>query len=658
MEFGSQNSTLESIRGKYEYQYPSGLDLQPGSELHETLRKEIMVRAEEAKEVMNRKASKWTELEKLMSVYVDMDAAEKAIKAKDPRKPLPIVVPAAFAMVETNMSFLVKAFLDASPIHALQPRGPEDAYGTILMELLIDWQVQQFRNDLAHYRVFRDANIYGFGVSVIRWAEHWGWKAPKPTEADLVLNYLDPNHRPADEWSMLTEGNEVTTLDPRLYWPDPNVPIENPQAAEFISWMELTNSMKLLEQERDGFLFNCKYVGDIQSTSYLMDRHQKIENIIPAGVDSMIPNSIQGGRQKTSPAHVLWMVINLVPKRWNLGASEYPEKWVFGLAGDRVIIQAAPLGLRHNRFPVAVAAPDTNGRDVTPLSRLELAQGLQSYMDWMMNAFMESQRVDINGRFLIDPSLVNMHDLADTSRRFIRARRSQWGKGHLADAMTQLATTNATNGNIPAAATIMQFLKDTTGAVDNLQGIMQTRGERRSATEARSANVGAMTKLERMAWMISRRYMRDCGYLMAAQTQQLQSNGTYLKIAGQREMQLREEFGVTDPSVYASPLDLSVDFDVIIQDNSIPNGDYSDAWMQVFQAVAASPQLSQMFSLPRIFEHLARMLGAKNLQSFLNSGGVIQPMVTPDGQVMDQSMGQFAQVPAVPPVAPFEPGGF
>jgi hypothetical protein len=282
---------------------------------------------------------------------------------------------------------------------------------------------------------------------------------------------------------------------------------------------------------------------------------------------------------------------------------------------------------------------------VTPLSRLELAQGLQGYIDWMMAAYMEAQRVDINGRFLIDPSLVNMHDLSDTSRRFVRARRSQWGKGRLSDAMTQLQTSQATNGNIPAAATMMAFLKETTGAVDNLQGIMQTRGERRSATEARSANLGAMAKLERMAWMISRQYMRDCGYLMSSQTQQLLSEGSYLRIAGSRELELRQEYGVTESAVWAGPLDLAVDYDVVVQDNSIPSGDYSDSWMQVFQAVSANPQLQQQFSLPRIFQHLARMLGAKNLQGFMNAGGTIVPVVATDETALaGADSGQFAPV--------------
>lgn len=621
--------SLASIQNKYEYDYGLGVDLQPGTKLHDDLRDEILVRAEEAREVMQRKAERWAELEKLMAVYVDLDATERAIKKKNERKPLPIVIPAAFAMVETNMSFLVKAFLDSMPVHGLQPRSSEDTYGTILLEMLLDWQTQTFSNDLAHYRAFRDAQVYGFGVSVFRWAEKWGWRPGKPSFEDTVLYYADPNYRPDDVWDMLYEGNEAENIDPRLYWPDPNVPIDKPQRAEFISWMEITNTTNLLELERDGFLFNCKYAAEIDCQSRLMDRNKVIENVIRAGNETNATNRL-------NPAHVLWMTINLVPKRWGLGFSEYPEKWVFALAGDEVIVQARPMGLRHNCYPVAVAAPDSTGRDVTPLSRLELAQGLQQYIDWMMAAYMEAQRVDINGRFLIDPSLINMHDLADTERRFIRARRSQWGKGRLADAMTQLQTTGNINNNIPAAATMMQFLKETTGAVDNMQGILQTRGGDRSATEAKAANMGALSKLERMAWMLSRQYMRSAGYLMASQTQQLLSRTQYLRIVGAREQELRSEYGLTDPSVLVDPLQLAVDFDVVVQDNTIPTGDFADSWMQVFQATAANPTLQQIISLPRVFLHLARILGAKNLQGFMQSKNVV-PLVADNSAVLAQA---------------------
>lgn len=617
---------LEPYHGKYDYAYPTTddgreLDLQPGSELHESLVKEILDRARESSDAMSSKHDKWTELEKTMSLYVDHTDAEKRIKEKDPRKPIPIVIPVGFAMVETNMAFFIKSFLDSPPVHPLDPAGPEDTLGAILLEMLLDWQTRRFKNDLAHYKVFRDNQVYGFGVGVPRWRQEHGWRGGVPTEADRILQFFDPDHRPPDEWGVLAEGNEVSPVDPRLYWPDPNVPIDQPQKAEFLSWGEETQVMSLLEQEGGGSgLFNCKYLQHIDARSVLFEKNRDITHVLETGDDST-------GDKNTQPAHVIWQYITLIPKRWGLGNSEYPEKWLFGLSGDTVIIQGRRQGLRHNRYPVAIMATETNGRDVTPLSRLELAQGLQQYIDWMMATYMEALRIDGNGRFFIDPSMVNMHDMADTSRRFVRARRGQFGKGRLGDAVQQFSTSSAAAQNIPNITVLMQFLKETTGAVDMTQGILRQKSGDVSATEAQGSQAGAMTKMERMAWMASRQYFSDMGYLMAVQTQQLMSRGTYAKIVGGRELQLANEYGIVGPSVYAGPLDIQVQFDTQIRDSSIPGGDNMQSWVQLFQIVQGDPELRTQIEFPRLFLHLARTLGAKNVQQFLRNGGMFVPTV-------------------------------
>jgi hypothetical protein len=352
----------------------------------------------------------------------------------------------------------------------------------------------------------------------------------------------------------------------------------------------------------------------------LLDKNRHTDNVIETG-EGPVPERI------SKPAHVIWQYITLIPKKWGLGNSEYPEKWLFGLAGDAVIIQARRQGLRHNRYPVAVMASETNGRDVTPLSRLELAQGYQTYIDWMMATYMEALRIDGNGRFFIDPSMVNMHDMADTSRRFVRARRGQWGKGRLGDAVQQFTTSTAAAQNIPNIAVLMQFLKETTGAVDMTQGILRQKSGDVSATEAEGSRTGAMTKMERMAWVVSRQYFMDMALIQATQTQQLMSRSTYLKIVGGRELELANEFGIMGPSVHAGPMDVQVAFDCQIRDSSIPTGEHASSWLQLFSVVQGDPELRMQMEMPRMFLHIARLLGTRNVQQFIRRGGMFLPVV-------------------------------
>jgi hypothetical protein len=78
-----------------------------------------------------------------------------------------------------------------------------------------------------------------------------------------------------------------------------------------------------------------------------------------------------------------------------------------------------------------------------------------------------------------------------------------------------------------------------------------------------------------------------------------------------------DEYGVgPQDRIPVSPFDLLIDFDVLVKDGSIPGGSYNDAWTQLFQVIAAQPLLLMKFDIVRIFKHIARSLGAKNVEDF------------------------------------------
>jgi hypothetical protein len=51
---------------------------------------------------------------------------------------------------------------------------------------------------------------------------------------------------------------------------------------------------------------------------------------------------------------VLEFAWELIPADWGLGSGKVPEKWVFTVGNDAVIIGAQPLGYYHNKFPFQV----------------------------------------------------------------------------------------------------------------------------------------------------------------------------------------------------------------------------------------------------------------------------------------------------------------
>ena len=47
--------------------------------------------------------------------------------------------------------------------------------------------------------------------------------------------------------------------------------------------------------------------------------------------------------------------------------------------------------------------------------------------------------------------------------------------------------------------------------------------------------------------------------------------------------------------------------------------------------------MAQQFDMVRIFKHIARNLGAKDVNEFVMKGGVMQPTQMPDEQVLQQA---------------------
>jgi hypothetical protein len=76
-----------------------------------------------------------------------------------------------------------------------------------------------------------------------------------------------------------------------------------------------------------------------------------------------------------------------------------------------------------------------------------------------------------------------------------------------------------------------------------------------------------------------------------------------------------------------SPFDLLVDYDIKVRDGSIPGDNFSDVWVRMFDVLAKTPELAQQFDMGRIFKHIARNAGAKNVEDF------VRVNVRPDEEV-------------------------
>lgn len=616
----------------YPYDYPRGLNLKPGSEFHDELLREVMARANDSHRVMARRYTEWREVDKVLRTYVPPEQADESSEGKRKTKSAPeIIIPHSHAVLETLLTYMTAAFLQ-NPIWNYEGVGPEDVLGSDLMTHLIHQQCVRNQVGLALHTQWRDAFAYGIGVVSPVWDRQFGKQTVVRRRGfmDMMRNIFTVSERERDieEDVLLFEGNKLINIDPYAYLPDPNQSAHEVQEGEFGAWIQKTNLMDILRRDNDSsdYVFNARYLKHIDGRSTLIEH----------GVNRRRNRDRDELITTNNPIHALWMYVDIIPSDWGLGRSQYPETWLFGVGGDQVIIAAQPLGLNHGMKLLSACAPDYDGYTANPISRLGLINDIQNLIDFLYSSHIQNVRKAINDMFVIDPSIINYYDAANPEPgKLMRMRRSAWGKGVLDQAIKQFDVKDVTQGHVADSSFLNDVMQQVSSANDFLQGRMPHRTSRVSAAEVNRVSGSGLSRLEKTARIISMQSMVPVGYMFASHAQQLMERETYIKATGEFEQKLRETYDIPVDSnrVPVDPLDIVVNYDVIPHDGTIPGAESADTWIQLFQVAMSNPLVGQQLDIQRIFKHIARQMGAKNVEDFVKKAENVRPQVRPDEEV-------------------------
>jgi len=622
---------IDYSRETYDYDYPEGLDLKPDSDFHIALRNKIWSRARESRNEISKRCPDWREIDRKMTTYIPLKDKEKVLQKKDTSKPVSIVFPYSYSMLEALLTYLTMAFFQ-DPMFQYEGVEDDDTIGAMLLELVIRLHCIKTKVPLALHTVLRDSLCYGVGIGIPGWVQQYGRKPIRSTiETMSDLGRQTTNDVQFVE-SLLFEGNDLSNIDPYMWLPDPSVSSDKIQEGEFFGWVDRDNLMNMLSEESqpNSNLFNVKYLHARKDKKSTLANDQSDRETRHGGATDVR----RGMHMSTNPVDTIKMYINLIPREWKLGTSEYPEKWFFALAADDVIVQCEKANHHHGMYPVAVASPEFDGYSITPIGRMEVLYGLQHTLDFLFNSHVANVRKAINDMLVVDPYLVNINDLKDPEPgKLIRLRRPAWGRG-VDKVVQQLGVTDITRANIADSAYITQWMDRISGADQSMQGALRTGGpERLTKGEFQGTRGSAISRLQRIAMIIGMQFMQDIGGMFAVHTQQYLSEDTFVRITGRYRDQLAKQFGKTQGSIPVSPYDLSVGYDFIPRDGSIPGGNFSEAWLQMFQVIGTNPELMANFDIVRIFMYIAQQLGAKNVEDFRKNVGQVQTQTLPDETV-------------------------
>ena len=615
-------------RYNYDYDYPMDLDLKPGSKFHDALVSKILTRANESRAEISKRFDSWRTIDKILTTYVTPEDQEVILQRKEPKKPISIVFPYSYSMLEALLTYLSMAFFQ-DPMFQYEGVEADDTVGAMLLELVIRVHCLKTKVPLALHTVLRDSLSYGIGVGIPEWQTQYG-KVPIRSEVFTGSDLGTTRATQVDFINdMIFEGNSLTNIDPYMFLPDPAVSSIDIQKGEFVGWLDRSNIMNMLSEESqpDSGCFNVKYLKHKanKTSSLMLDQSSRQDKFGGTSLQRQMS-------QTTNPVDNINMYINLIPKDWGLSDYEYPQKWFFRLSADDVITACEPADHNHGLYPIAVASPEFDGYSMTPIGRMEILYGLQHTLDFLFNSHITNVRKAINDMLIVDPYLVNINDLQNPEPgKLIRLRRPAWGRG-VDKVVQQLEVRDITRLNISDSAYITQWMDRISGADQSMQGAIRQGGpERLTKSEFQGTRGSAVSRLQRIAMLIGMQFMQDIGTMFAVHAQQYMTREAHIKITGRYEQQLMQTFNTGRASV--SPHDIAINYDVIVRDGSIPGGNFSEAWLQLFNIIGSNEMLIQQFDVVKLFTYIAQQLGAKNVEDFKR----VQQTQMPDQDILSQA---------------------
>jgi len=615
------------LRFNIDYDYPEDLDLRPGRELHDKIVGRVLDRAQRSHSTMSSRHQDWMDIDASLKMFVQ-EPGKKPSKTKGIGES--IVMPVSFAALETFTTYMTAAFLQ-DPIFKYRGVGPEDDLGAHYLEQKIALDSRKNRVGLALHTHWRDGFSYGVGIVSPTWKKRFGNKTAVESTGFMSkvgdIFGVTSRRKVLLENQLIYEGNELFNIDPYNFLPDTSVSIHEVQDGEFVGWLDESSYYLLLGLE-DGNpeeYFNVKYLYETDGRGQLSSKNSRL-----LGKEDMY-------REHSRNVDLIHMCLNLIPNEWGLGSKTTPEKWLFTVGADKVLIRASPINLDHGRFPIEICAPIYDGYSANPQSIIGSISDIQATVNFMYSSHIQNVRKVLNDSIVLDPKMVNIFDVANPEAgKIIRLRRSSYGKVPISNVIQQLQVSDITRGNVADAQYLSEVVNQSLGTTDAALGVVRNTGPRISATAAQGARTATFSRLEKYARLIDLQSHQGIAEQFASNTIQLMEMETFIQVLGEYAERMSEDPNATvdNGRALVNPLDLVVDYDILAHTGSIPGSEDPNLWMSVMEIAGANPYLNSILDWGKLFKHTVKQMGAKSIDDFILSGK--PPTVMPDEEVQRQ----------------------
>jgi hypothetical protein len=599
-----------------------------------------MARKEAAKDKVEDRVSDFERHDDLYDCYLE-DSDDTRIRKKRYEEGEPdyytVYVPYSYATLLSAHTYWTSVFMGRTPVFQFTGRHGEPMMQVQSVEALIDYQYQVGQMGPSFYHWMLDAPKYGYGVLWDYWEEEWVQSSTVVEEQETFFGSPVEGRVRKVRKTIRTkgyQGNKTFNVHPAHFWPDWRVPLTQFQKGEFVARLVEFSWNGLVKGETQGLYQNieaakrCAKAGRQDDSSYSGGAWTDLPKDDREFLDHITAvDGVEGFE----------MVIDLIPKDWRLGSSTYPEKWVFSVVDDKVIIEAKPYGRYHDEFPASLLPMDFDAYRSYSISMLDRLLPLNDAMTWLLNQHFYNVRSSLGNNFIYDPSRVVTKDLTrrgQTSKLF-RLKESAYGTD-VRSVIQQVAVADVTRGNIPDMQELAEYLARAVGVNDNLMGQVH-QGGRKSATEIRTSSTFGINRLKTVAEYWSAIAMAPLAQRLVSNTQQYYDQVQEFKIAGG----LAAEAG----TIKVAPDQIAGKYDFVPVDGTMPIDRYAQAnlFREILMGAGKMPFIAQRYDLAKMFGWMAQLAGLKNIKQFevqVIPDNMVNPM-TQQGNIVP--IGQTAQ---------------
>ena len=644
-------------------------EIRYGSKLHEDVLRAVQARRTLSDLHYTERKSAWADAENSFRAYMPMREIERLRREKKLEGGVDYVtieIPFSLAMLLTAHNYWASTFLSRNPIYQFSARHGGPQMNTEAMEALIDYQVSVGEMLVPHYIWLMDVGKYGIGIVGSYWADEYTSITEQVEERVtwLGLPTTAKKKRMATRRVPGYMGNRIYNVRPQNWYPDPRVATHRFQEGEFCGRLTHCGWNLIHKRALDGVYFN------IEPLRRNLFYHRK-DGVSGSTLDTPEDSAnlftyLMGEEKEERRAFVelFELVIELSPKEWGLGTEEYPEKWVFTVANDAVVIGCQPLGEAHGKYPFDIIEYEIEGYGLGKRSMLELCEPLNDTLTWLVNSHMYSVRKLTNGMLVVDPSRIVMKDLLDPEAGGIVRLKPDYYGTDTRLAASQLQLVDPTQGNMADSRVVAELMQRLSGVTDQVMGMMSAGG-RRTASETRQAAGFGVNRLRTNTEYFSAMGFGPLAQKMVQRTQQFYDQETEFKIAGDL---------AGDPRRMRVTPDMIAGFwDFVPVDGTLPVDKYAMAnlWKEMMMAMTKIG-LGQQYDMGGILEWVAQLSGLKNMKRFkinvvpdavmagaLQAGNVV-PIGGAGGQVnrgdvsggSERDFSQVSQAGSIPGMGP------